>query len=152
MSREKFINPFLGYSTSSGQNGIKYSQTESPIKDIYCYWTTPLEVADNIFGYVKVREDRKMIEVFPQDWANICTLHVPAGTVEAYRANSVWGKFKNIVEFTPTGIDAVTENVSVKNPTGVYTLQGVKVAENSGQLDNLPSGIYIVDGKKTVVR
>lgn len=144
---EKFIDPFKKYSSDSFY-GSTCKQTESPIKDIYCYWTTPLEVADNIFGYVKISGDK----VFPQDWADICTLHVLAGTAEAYRANNVWGKFKNIVEFTPTGIDAVRDNISVKNPTGVYTLQGVKVAENGGQLENLPSGIYIVDGKKTVMR
>lgn len=147
---EQFINPFIKY----GENdiyGSSCSQTESPVKDIYCYWTTPLEVADNIFGYVKVKENRVTKNIFPQDWANLCTLHVPTGTVAAYRANSVWGKFKNIVEFTPTtGIDAITDNTATTVHQGIYTLQGMKIAYT--QLDKLPSGIYIVNGKKITVR
>ena len=33
---------------------------------------------------------------------------------------------------------------------GVYTLQGVKVSNGSTQ--GLPAGLYIVNGKKTIVR
>lgn len=139
---EQFIDPFR-----------VCTQTESPLKDIYCYWTTPLEVSDKIFGYVKVKEGRKTIEVFPQDWANICTLHVPTGSAEVYRANSLWGKFKNIVEFTPTtAIDAITDNTATNANQGIYTLQGMKIADSKAQLDKLPSGIYIVDGKKVSVK
>lgn len=34
--------------------------------------------------------------------------------------------------------------------TGVYNLNGVKVLDNSADLNSLPKGIYIVDGKKVV--
>lgn len=149
---ECFINPFTKYTESSWYPS-ECQQTESNIKDIYCYWTTPLNVADNIFGYAKVKEGRKYVYSFPQDWADICTLHVPAGTADAYRANSVWGRFKNIVEFTPTGIDAVIENTETsKAATGIYTQQGTKVADSKAQTGKLPAGIYIVDGKKIAVR
>ena len=149
---EQFIDPFK----KGNENSIYLSsckQTESPLKDIYCYWTTPLEVSDKIFGYVKVKEDRKTKEVFPQDWANICTLHVPTGTLSAYRANSVWGKFQNIVEFTPTSsIDAISDNTATNTNQGIYTLQGIRIADSKTQLDKLPSGIYIIDGKKVSVK
>lgn len=136
---EKFINPFR-----VGNGSCK--QTESPLKDIYCYWTTPLEVSENIFRYSNSSK-------FPQDWANICTLHVPTGTLAAYRANSVWGKFQNIVEFTPTtSIDAISENPATNCDAAVYTLQGVKVANSKVLLNKLPSGIYIVEGKKITVK
>ena len=136
---EKFINPFrIGYSSCK--------QTESPLKDIYCYWTTPLEVNENIFKYNNSSK-------FPQDWANICTLHVPTGTLAAYRANSVWGKFKNIVEFTPTSsIDAISDKTTTNINQGIYTLQGMKIADNKAQLDKLPAGIYIIDGKKATLK
>lgn len=148
---EQFIDPFHIYDgTQAG--GTSCSQTESNIKDIYCYWNTPLEVADNIFGYVSVREGRVTKQVFPQDWANICTLHVPAGTSEAYRNNSVWGKFKNIVEFVPSGIDTIADNTEVSNAkTGIYTLHGVKIADSKAQINKLQDGIYIIDGKKILV-
>lgn len=45
-----------------------------------------------------------------------------------------------------TGIRAITDNVS-QNAEGVYTLLGIRV--NSNQL---PKGIYIVNGKKVVIK
>ena len=45
-----------------------------------------------------------------------------------------------------TGIRAITDNVS-QNAEGVYTLSGIRV--NSNQL---PKGIYIVNGKKVVIK
>lgn len=149
---EQFVDPFrIGKDNSIYLTSC--SQTESPLKDIYCYWTTPFEISDKIFGYVKVKEGRNTKEVFPQDWANICTLHVPTGTAEAYRTNSVWGKFKNIVEFTPTtSIDAISDKTTTNINQGVYTLQGMKIADSKAQLGKLPSGIYIVEGKKITVK
>ena len=34
----------------------------------------------------------------------------------------------------------------------VYSINGIKVRENTTSLDGLPKGIYIVDGKKIVVK
>lgn len=152
---KKFINPFCIFNEEKQYYIYNTcAQTDSPLKDIYCYWQTPLDVADDIFGYVKVRENRETKEIFPQDWADICTLHVPYGTAAAYRANAVWGKFKNIVEFDSTnGIYAME---SIIEPTitkhGVYTLQGVRVLENTAKLNTLPTGMYVVGGKKVFVK
>lgn len=46
-----------------------------------------------------------------------------------------------------------TKNESANAPVNVYTLQGTLVKSNvskASALDNLPKGIYIVNGKKTV--
>ena len=50
-----------------------------------------------------------------------------------------------------SGIDAVS---APRLPTGVYTLQGVKLAESMSpqQMQQLGKGVYIIDGKKMVVR
>ena len=48
-----------------------------------------------------------------------------------------------------TGIDKPT--VDTRRPSGIYTLQGVKVAE-ADDWYTLAPGIYIVDGKKIVKR
>ena len=36
--------------------------------------------------------------------------------------------------------------------SGVYTLSGVKVAQQESSLDGLPKGIYLVNGKKVAVK
>ena len=45
-----------------------------------------------------------------------------------------------------SGIDAVTTDVPAAR-RGIYNLQGIKM---QGSIDELPAGIYIVDGKKIV--
>lgn len=50
----------------------------------------------------------------------------------------------------PTGISPVTtEPQDQKQPTGIYTLTGLRV---SAPLSSLPAGVYIVNGKKVLVR
>lgn len=53
--------------------------------------------------------------------------------------------------FSLDGATTVIEGIPVSGivpATAIYTITGVKV---SGSLDNLPSGIYIVDGKKFII-
>jgi GH43 family beta-xylosidase len=49
-----------------------------------------------------------------------------------------------IIQENPTSI----ENVTVSHPADVYTLQGQKVRTQATTLKGLPTGIYIVNGKK----
>lgn len=49
----------------------------------------------------------------------------------------------------PTGIEGVEAAPAAKT-TGVYNLQGIKVADKL--TDNLPKGIYIVNGQKHIVK
>ena len=49
------------------------------LKDVYCYATVPPSAADKKFG------------------SKSTTLHVPAASVEVYKATAPWSKFKNIV-------------------------------------------------------
>ena len=56
----------------------------------------------------------------------------------------------------PTGIKVI-ENEPVSNPTQegrvcVYDLQGRKIETGSQNLEALPKGVYIVNGKKVIVK
>lgn len=51
----------------------------------------------------------------------------------------------------PSGIDTVTEN-SVLNAPAVYDLSGRKIVNGTSENGQLPKGIYIVNGKKIVVK
>ena len=79
-----------------------------------------------------------------------CILYVPDGSVELYKAADVWKEFKNIRPISSAGMNGVFANDG--KPFDVYNMQGVKVRVNTRTLKGLPSGIYIVNGKKINVK
>lgn len=82
------------------------------------------------------------------DWS----LYVPVGAKSAFEADERWGKFPNIIETDKldggvTGISsAFTENNSLAD-IRVFTLDGRFVGTD---INTLPKGMYIVNGKKVV--
>lgn len=71
------------------------------------------------------------------------TLYVPKGTKSLYKSIRPWNVFLNIQEMDFTGIEDVKyEDAKVK---GVYDLHGKKV-------ENPINGIYIINGKKTLIK
>lgn len=87
-------------------------------------------------------------------------LYVPKGSLDAYKAASVWGKFKNIKEFDVTGVDAVSTDAIVKVNgnsialvgaenccVAVYSINGAlveKIDAYAGEEIALDRGVYIV--------
>ena len=87
------------------------------------------------------------------------TLHVPSSALEAYKSTSPWSNFKNIVALTEeeTGVKENVKIGKLKTERAVYTLQGQRISVNSvdsvfSASSVLPKGVYIVDGKKVMVR
>ena len=77
---------------------------------------------------------------YPED----ATLHVPAASIDSYKAKTPWSGFGKIVALTPeeTGIDELKgENGKVK--TALYDLSGRRVQKAQ-------KGIFISDGKVMV--
>ena len=102
------------------------------LTDIYCHIEEPLTIDSSVFNYVPT---------------NTCMLHVPVGSKVKYEAADVWKSFLNIVEDLPTGIVSI-DNSQLTIDNGVwYTLNGVR-------LNGKPTipGIYIVNGKKVVIK
>ena len=98
----------------------------SSLADIYCYASTPAGTVSDTFS---------------QNTYNGCTLHVPYGTMNAYRAAANWKKFVNIVEFDPTGVGAVSANGKSAAEQRIYNLGGVRMAAPQ-------RGLNIINGKK----
>ena len=77
------------------------------------------------------------------------TLYVPKGSKRTYEAADYWKEFKEIVEIGETGIKAVESDQTIENfeTDERYTLDGRR-------LNGKPTkkGIYIVNGKKTIVK
>jgi hypothetical protein len=44
------------------------------------------------------------------------------------------------------------ESSSDKASQAIYNIYGIKVVDNSSEIGNLPSGVYIYNGKKVVVK
>ena len=76
------------------------------------------------------------------DKAN-CTLYVPHGAKETYAATAGWNEFVNIVELESADIDGIKEHIAENK--NVYDLCGRKV-------DNPTNGIYIINGKKVLIK
>ena len=74
------------------------------------------------------------------------TLHVPAESLDAYKAAAPWSYFKNIVAIEATGIKNLEGTAA--GPFDVYDLSGRKVLTHVTSLEGMPNGIYIVNGKK----
>ena len=84
-------------------------------------------------------------------------LYIPKGIKELYQSTEGWKDFFNIIEIEKTGIELLTPDTVLKsygNKTalGIYTLQGMKVADDVERLKELPRGIYIVNGKNVAVK
>ena len=100
------------------------------LRDIYCMGYTPADVSDLMSGWNNDIEEN-------------CTLHVPYGTIDAYRYAGGWKRFANIVEFDPTGVEAVSADRKSAMERRIYNLGGVRMAAPQ-------RGLNIINGKKVV--
>ena len=77
-------------------------------------------------------------------------LYVLKGCKEAYQNAEVWKNFGTIQEIVDvTGIE---EKPALAEEFDVYDLNGRKVLDKATSLDGLSNGVYIVNGKKIVVK
>ncbi len=109
-----------------------------PIKSLYCHWEEPLRCSDDLFSSKCYDE---------------ATLYVPKGCTDNYKATSPWSKFWNIEELDNLGVEDIIEN-QLAGCYVVYDLQGVLrlKTENIDEVKRLPAGLYIVNGKKILIR
>ena len=111
------------------------------IESITSKITTPFAINDNTF-FIASSYDSYILY-------KSATLYVPKGTVAKYRATEGWKNFKNIVEEgTTTAIDDVEADNTLNTSNAIYDINGKRLPATS--LDELPAGIYIVNGKKIV--
>lgn len=127
-------------SIGSGVNYISNGAFAScpELTDVYCY--VEEVTSDN-------SPERKGLytarDAFYNSYPEYITLHVPEGSIDAYKAVEPWSGFKEIVALESTKIHAVT-NDSEENSL-FYNLNGQRVSKPS-------KGIYIVNGKKVVIK
>lgn len=79
-------------------------------------------------------------------------LYVPKGSVTDYKNTNPWSNFYNI---KISDIAGIGENIFEKeNKVDIYNLSGTPVMKNASTSDikNLPYGIYIINGKKILIK
>lgn len=91
------------------------------------------------------------------DWTLInAVLNVPQDAIETYKNHPVWGKFWNIqgCDFSIGGVDNIVTSAPTDSNNDIYSIQGVLIKRNasSEDIDKLPSGFYIIGGKKRIIR
>ena len=106
------------------------------LNDVYCY-------AENV--------PSANSDVFEGSYIESATLHVPKGCIDAYKAVEPWKSFKDIVEEEDTGINDIKES-AVTEPFDVYDMSGRKVLTHVTSLDGLSNGVYIINGKKMIIK
>ncbi|WP_363319933.1 Ig-like domain-containing protein [Duncaniella sp.] len=110
------------------------------LTDIYLYGMTPIAANGTTFNATTVYKS--------------CVLHVPAGTLAAYRQAEVWKEFANIVDdLEPTS--AITDVQDDYIGRGdIYNIRGILIKRNadSDDIRRLNPGIYIINGKKIMIK
>jgi hypothetical protein len=81
------------------------------------------------------------------------TVYVPNEAVMDYKSADGWNEF-NIVGTDVTCVNDIVDNGNVNGAVDCYTLQGarVKTVRTAEDVKSLHPGLYIVNGKKVVVR
>lgn len=77
------------------------------------------------------------------------SLIVPEDAVASFKADESWGQL-NVVAATSTGINGVSADRAANGI--VYTIGGVKVSTGSNDISSMAKGLYIVNGKKVLVK
>lgn len=84
-----------------------------------------------------------------------CTLYVNSSAKAAYQAAEQWKEFFFMEDYDfTTAIDKVPVDVPQSDTYRVYNLQGslVKVTGDKAGINSLPAGLYIVNGKKVIIK
>lgn len=113
----------------------------SNLKSITVNSTTPI-------AFPSASGTRSGSSVFDGVDKNTCVLYVPEGCVEVYKAAPVWGEFANILVIGTSSINSVPFDFG--KPQDIYSLDGRKVKLNVKSVDELPNGLYIINGKKVI--
>lgn len=84
---------------------------------------------------------------------NTCQLNVPIGSKAAYQAADVWKDFSLISEKEElTSIEQLEASSTSVWPTNIYDMNGRLVRENAHSADGLTGGVYIINGRKVIIR
>ena len=141
----------MGYNDSNGNPVSTSNMTETQHKNMA-----------NFYEWI-IKEFFRLVPP-AQQWGicQWCTTDSPSNS--GWRANTpvgIWdlnyyrkhvyaGFVRGLGGVVYSGIDGVEDNKTLDTSKGIYNLNGMRLSATT--LDELPSGLYIVNGKKVVIR
>ena len=127
-----------------GMSDITIPSSVESLGDMQAFYSPALKTITSLI--------RDPFEVFENANPNLSdvTLRVPIGTKSKYEATLGWRIFQTIEEFLPTSITHLTP----RQTPNYFDLQGRRVGNGKLMMYNgqLKSGIYIIGGKKVLVK
>ncbi len=120
------------------------------LKSITVYCVTPINLSAVAATRRALTRAGGSSSVFEGVNKETCILYVPAESIDAYKQAEGWKDFKKIYAIGATAINGIV--ISEGKPFDVYNLQGRKVKANTTTFSGLPAGVYIVNGKKVMVK
>ena len=110
--------------------GAKAFANCSKIEDVYCFAERYPTVERN---------------AFENSYIDYVTLHVPAASINNYKAHETWGRFKAVVPITDE--ELAIEGVTAENAKKavIYNLNGQRISSPK-------KGINIINGRKVLTR
>ena len=120
------------------------------LKSITVYCVTPINLSAIAATRRALTRAGGSSSVFEGVNKETCILYVPAESIDAYKQAEGWKDFKKIYAISATAINGIV--ISEGKPFDVYNLQGRKVKTNTTTFSGLPAGVYIVNGKKVMVK
>ena len=120
------------------------------LKSITVYCVTPINLSAVAATRRALTRAGGSSSVFEGVNKETCILYVPAESIDAYKQAEGWKDFKKIYAISATAINGIV--ISEGKPFDVYNLQGRKVKANTTTFSGLPAGVYIVNGKKVMVK
>lgn len=121
------------------------------LKDIYVLAEEPISFTMAQVRSLIRKAESTTVSAFDGVDKDNCVLHVPYGTKLTYADAVGWKEFKNIVEMdNPSAINGLASNSD--NAFDVYSVDGRKKCSSVTTLKNLSSGIYVIGGKKVLIK
>ncbi len=140
----------MGYVDASGKKVSTGNMTEAQHKKMADFYEW---IIKEYFRLIPAAQQWGICQWCPTDapdTPNMWRRNEPVGIwgLDFYRKHVYAGFVRGLAGGEPTGINTVKTDKAIDASNGIYNLNGMRMQANS--LEELPAGIYIIDGKKVI--
>ena len=89
------------------------------------------------------------LEIFGRSVVQNAPLYVPIGSKVSYWLHPYWEDFTTIIEIDPSSVEKV-EIDNAEAIKAIYSVEGRKI--HVTDISELPKGVYIINGKKRIIK
>jgi GH35 family endo-1,4-beta-xylanase len=141
----------MGYNNANGQSVATGDMTEAQHKEMADFYEW---IFKEYFRIIPPEQQWGICQWCPTDSPSNSgwRANTPVGIwdLNYYRKHVYAGFVRGLNGGEPSGIERIEADRTIDTSKGIFNLQGMRMSATS--LDNLPSGLYIVNGKKVVIK